>query len=480
MTLRASLAAATAAGVLLTSSPLALADGPSGVCGGSPSGPGGSSGGGSSFRGAAAAPALTATPGLSLPVLEGRTEALSLLTGAGSPQRTDRQWGIAGTDLGIAFTTQAGDTILAFGDTVACDGSTTDWRSNVLVRTSDTNYTDGLKLEQALTGAGWTTERAKAAQFIPSQKVPGVEHTTIPTAGIAVVDENGDEHLYIDYMSVRSWGVPGDWKTNYAATVHSSDDGETWELVPESLRVNSAGKVNQDVITDLKVDKEFTTARKGNDNLQMSALVQGKEDGFIYRMSTPSGRFGGAVLSRTEAEHFPAEDQFQYWDGTDWQEDPAAATTIFTGRVSELSLSYHPGLKQWVALYMIEGQGVVMRTAEELTGPWSEQRMLVDIGTIPDLYGAFVLPYNGMDPNESDDLYYVATTWSDYNVMLMRTPLSESRSARSFRDPTIDDGTEVVGVIDYSAELTAVDRLEVPASPGLDPLYEALHLLGEG
>lgn len=124
---------------------------------------------------------------------------------------------------------------------------------------------------------------------------------------------------------------------------------------------------------------------------------------------------------------------------------------------------------------MVEGAGVVMRTADELTGDWSRQRMLVDVDTVPDLYGAFVLPHN-----DGPHLYYVATTWSDYNVMLMRTDLEESgsaRSLRSVRDTTVDDGTEVVDVIDYSDRVSTQDRIAVPASPAADDADQLLDLL---
>ena len=146
-------AAVAATGLIAVSAPSALADtaGPASACaaigGTGASGPG-SSGGSSSRTGAgSSAPMLRGTPGISLPVLDGPTQALQLLTGPGSPQRTDRQWGIAGTDLGIAFTGADGETFLAFGDTVACDGSATDWRSNVLLRTGDSDYADGLDVD---------------------------------------------------------------------------------------------------------------------------------------------------------------------------------------------------------------------------------------------------------------------------------------------------------------------------------------------
>lgn len=45
----------------------------------------------------------------------------------------------------------------------------------------------------------------------------------IPTAGIAV-----DGVQYLHFMSVRSWGEPGRWRTNYSRIAHSTDGGQTW------------------------------------------------------------------------------------------------------------------------------------------------------------------------------------------------------------------------------------------------------------
>ena len=64
--------------------------------------------------------------------------------------------------------------------------------------------------------------------------------------------------------------------------------------------------------------------------------------------------------------------------------------------------------------------------------------------------------------------------------MLMRTDLEESgsaRSLRSVRDTTVDDGTEVVDVIDYSDRVSTQDRIAVPASPAADDADQLLDLL---
>ncbi|MEZ2122095.1 DUF4185 domain-containing protein [Corynebacterium sp. CCM 9203] len=403
-------------------------------------------------------PWLKGRPG-QLPIIKGHTEALHLVTGPGSPARTDRAFGIAGTDLGVALKDAEGHLMLIFGDTVACDDSSSDWRSNTIVRTSDLDYADGLEIEEALARDGWTS-RGRAVEFIDSLKDPGHEHTTIPTAAITI---NGMH--YVDYMSIREWSEPGRWKTNYAGTVRSRD-GVTWSVVKDSLRTNKRPSLTK--ITGLP------SYREGNEKLQMSSFVE--HDGFVYRFSTPSGRDGSAILGRAPVSEFPDESAFRFFDGTSWfspgdrKRNPDGddgpytledAVTIFDRPVSELSVTWNDHLSKFITLFTTD-RGLVLRTAESLTGPWEQEHMIVDTGTVNDLYGASILPADG-----GRDLYFIATTWSNYNVLLMRTNLDEllgrvptdtdSRvshpdprpSADEDYDPTEDDGLEVVGVVDY-------------------------------
>ncbi|WP_245797301.1 DUF4185 domain-containing protein [Corynebacterium aquilae] len=381
-------------------------------------------------------PWIRGNPG-QLPVIKGHTEALHLLTGPGSPQRTHRSFRIGGTDLGIAFDDSAGNTYLVFGDTMGC-GSSLDWRSNALLRTKDHNYADQLTGLQALTPSGWSSQ-GYAREFIPSLKEPGVEHTTIPTAGVEV---NGV--LYVDYMSVRSWGAPGEWTTNYAATMRSTDGGRTWRKMVDSERINP------------QVRGAYGTSsrrvRVGDEKTQMSAFV--KADGYVYRYSTPSGRGGSAIVSRVKQADFPDESAFEFLVGDQWVKGaPNLATPVFDAPVSEMSVSYNDFLRRYTAMYYTNG-GLVLRTSTTPYGPWSEQRVVVDTGTIPGLYGGFLLPRA-----DSKYLYFVATTWDNYNVMLMRTDLEQltSHGARGLRsavpmrqsgqpdyDPRVDDGLTVV------------------------------------
>ncbi|APT93712.1 hypothetical protein CPHO_06520 [Corynebacterium phocae] len=338
---------------------------------------------------------------------DGPTRSLQFITGPTSPDQTHSRWGITSTDLGVAYADGA-TTYLAFGDTGKCAPNNEFWRSNVLARTNDRNFGDGLTLTQALTPKGWSAD-GDAREFIGSRKEDNVEMTTIPTAGIVV-----DGIHYVDYMSVRHWGAPGQWDTNYAATV-TSTDGANWSISPGSVRNNGLPALTPD----------GSAFDLGYDRLQMAAFVEphfADEGDYIYRLSTPNGRFGSAYLSRAARAQFPDEDAFEYWDGDRWTSSPAdlllPKAAIFGPRVSELSVTYNSYLNLYVAMYLHEGKGMVVRTAPRLNGPWSAERLLIAQSTIPQLYGGFIVP--GQDDQH---LYYVMSTFDDYNVYFMRTDL---------------------------------------------------------
>lgn len=326
-----------------------------------------------------------------LPELRGRTTALARLTGLRSDNDTIARFSVLGTDLGIMWDNGAGEVLTAFGDTFGFShnlmcGLVGDWRSNILFRSSDRDLSDGMDIDSSPVDGP-----AHSKELIPSRKVPGVETTIIPTTGVAV-----DDIQYVNYMSVRSWGAPGEWITNASGIAYSTDNGETWTVDPLTTRVNLP---------------------TGNDNFQMGSYV--KHDGFVYAFGTPAGRSGDARLSRVPETAIRIIPTYEYWNGTEWvPNDPAAAQPVIPGPVSELSVDYNKYLDAFVALYTDRTNSIVMRQAKDLRGPWTDPDVLVSGADVPELYGAYLHPWS-----EGPDLYYLASTWSDYNVMLLHTNL---------------------------------------------------------
>lgn len=447
-------AAALVAGVLTLGSP---------VAGAAPCDPwppaatgGGSGSLSGSLGGAAPAPATPWANGDSgyIPVLEGRTTTVELLTGPTSPNNTVDRFGIRGTDLGILWD-NGGDgsraeprqVMMALGDTMGdCDVPGDQWRSNILFRSSDRTLSDGMRIDNAPMEAP-----GMAKSILPRSDLPG-EVTVIPTAGVEI---GGTQ--YLRYMSVASWDDPGEWTTNYSALAESRDNGENWTPVPGSARTGrgSAALIPRDV------GVPFTDHPAG----QMSAFL--KHGDHVYEYLTPSGRSGAAVLARVPQSSIRQMGAYTYWDGGNWVADHRDAAEVLPARVSELSVAWSTRLQRFIALYTNARNDIVMRQAASPQGPWSGEDVLLSFEHVPTLYGAFVHPWSPAIETVGSDLYFTMSTWDAYNVFLMRTDLNQI-PARTLPNPnarmrTADDSwTRDTADPAETGETRLVERRPIP------------------
>jgi hypothetical protein len=367
---------------------------------------------------------------------------------------------IYGTDLGIMWDNmQEGDThyiLTAFGDTFSGPNMTGNWRSNVLLLSTDTKLYNGLSLLQT----------GPAYQFIPSYPgalgLFGSEVTNIPTSGIAVLGKQ-----YVNYMSVKSWDTPGSWTTNYSAVSVYNPTTDKWVVAPSTIR--SAGWF-----------RSSTPYVAGSQNFQQAAYVLEPEDQvgddgirYLYAFGTPSGRQGSAYLSRVAEGSVTDLSQYEYWDGNSstWVKgNPAVATAVIGsqndtrpiigffvdiandpnvlggvlgglvgakqgGNVSEMSVQYNDYLDKYVVMYGDGANNVQMRVADTPEGPWSDPIMVASSVQYPGLYAPMIHPWSGTgeltdaagNPDVSN-LYWNMSIWGDYNVVMMKTDLSSLKT----------------------------------------------------
>ncbi|MBO0853389.1 MAG: DUF4185 domain-containing protein [Nocardia sp.] len=326
-------------------------------------------------------------PGLNgivgLPHIPGPTQPIFQVTGMASPNRTQNQ-NVLGTDLGIMWDDGRGQMITAYGDTAGLGapnllaGSVWAWRSQVLFRSpANVNPRQGVNYTSSVDNP------------LPSPKIPGIEISFIPTAGISV---NGVQ--YMSMMSVRNWGADGHWETNFSTLASSGDDGQTWAQLP--------------------------TTRRGNDsgfqNFQQNAFL--KSGGYVYKYGTQAGRQHDGYISRVKEADIANIDAYEYWDGHGWKPKDANAARPIVSGVGELSVQWNQHLNQYVMMTTDPFDSVVMRTSPSPVGPWSPPRTLIDVRSLPTMYAPMIYPYQ-----TGSDLYFLLTMHNQYNVVLMRTPL---------------------------------------------------------
>jgi hypothetical protein len=316
------------------------------------------------------------------------------VTGPDSPNNTYGRWNVKATDLGIMWDNGSGQVLTAFGDTfgdawVGPGGGglgpgDANWRSNVLLRSTDTNLSDGMSFASAVTGAD-----GRAREVVPGLHQgndAGGEVTKIPTAGIAV-----GSRQYTSFMSVRHWGLPGQWDTNYARIAYSDDNGTTWTTTGTPVWNNPSG----------------------TNRFQQQAFV--RNGGFVYVYGTPSGRGGSLYLARVPEAQVLSQSAYQYWNGSAWiANNEAAAVAIVGAPVSELSVRYDSFSARWLMMYL-QGEDIILRSATSPSGPWGAAQIAVSSADYPGLYGGFLHPWSS-----GGALYFLMSQWNPYNVYLMK------------------------------------------------------------
>jgi hypothetical protein len=344
-----------------------------------------------------------AAPGAAHAAQPGQARRVAGVTGAESPNATEARYAVKGTDLGIMWTDQRGQILAAFGDTFGAgwagpgsefsDPVASDWRSNTLARSSAHDPAGGMPFTEFV-----SDRPGHAKELLPSLKRDNVEITKIPTGGVCVGGRN-----YLAYMSVRHFGSPGQWITNYGGIAYSDDDGQTWVEVPSASRSNTPAF---------------------DDKFQMISFV--RWDGFVYVFGTPNGRFGKAYVARVPEERVLDLSGYAYWTGTAWQRGASSiAVPVMAGPVGELSVRYDQTLRSWEMMYFDQPRGaIVVRLARQPAGPWGDPVPVATSQQYPTLYGGFLDP-----DSHGSDIYFTMTQYDRYNVSLMHVRLPTNAQA---------------------------------------------------
>lgn len=194
-------------------------------------------------------------------------------------------------------------------------------------------------------------------------------------------------------MSVRHWGQPGVWYTNWSGLVASDDNGNNWHAL-NAFRPNGGG----------------------NKKFQMAAFL--KVGDTVYTYGTPDGRFGAVYLARVNARDIENLGAYDYFSYGNWvRNDPSAATPVMGAPTGEMSVAYNSYLGRFVSLGQSDN-GVVMRTADNPAGPWTPGELVVPMNNPPTGYAPFIHPWS-----QGSTLYFTYSVSVGYQVYLMRLPL---------------------------------------------------------
>ncbi|MCH5641105.1 MULTISPECIES: DUF4185 domain-containing protein [unclassified Gordonia (in: high G+C Gram-positive bacteria)] len=345
-----------------------------------------------------------------LPRLKGPSRAIQWITGPRSPNRTDKRFSITSTDVGVMWDNGSGQILMAFGDTWGkCAGQMV-WRHNTMLRSNPTADLDkGMSFPNAIpgsvrSGASVTPQHPTFAQ--PMLNAIGVRNTEvgkIPTGGISI---GGVQ--YMNYMSIHKWTGPGRWETNFSAIAVSYNNGQTWTTNNNTIRAN----------VELSIPG-MPQVQAGHGRFQMGAFLRSGD--YVYQYGTPNGRHGAAFIARVRPADILNLNRYEYFAGNGWSPNPAAAVPIIRQPVSETTVAYNNYLGKFVMLTERAGN-IMLRTSPSPVGPWSGERLIVARSQTDGLYAPYIHPRS-----TGQMLYFAASRWDDYNVMMIRTDLSKIR-----------------------------------------------------
>lgn len=313
-----------------------------------------------------------------------------------NPNNTSVEWNVGGTDLGIIWEMNPGKYGIFFGDTYGRDFSPdpsnpgpngTSWRSNVLAFSDDNNLEDGLTFSSMV-----SDEKGTAREIIYGGKDTSGngDWTSIPTAAV-----NANEADYVHYFNLKSWTG---WITNYSGLYKSVDDGQTWTKCEE-------------------------VSFSSNSNFGQAGYF--KKDGYVYMIGTQTGRASKAKLARFPEPDIEKQAKYEYWNATAGQwitGEENEASVIIDDKVGELSFIFNETLQKWVIAYFsADRYNITMRTADDVTGPWSDPYELASGKEYPQLYGSFFHPLSVT----GNTLYFTMSIWMPYNVFLMKVEVAD-------------------------------------------------------
>lgn len=303
---------------------------------------------------------------------------------------------VYGADVGLMVEWQ--DRLhFIFGDTFGPDNW--DWRSNTMAYTLDTDPSDGIILTD------WITDNVThfAKELIHSLKVDEVEMTVIPTAAYS-----SGVCLYVYYMSVNTWGEHGDWTSNNASIAYSFD-GHTFFKATNMSWSGTSNFIEWGLI-------------KGDDSAPSTG-------GYLYFLTTGSGRFHDCFLVRVPENHILNQSSYQYYIGLGagdvptWSSNQEDAQPVLEAPMGEISVMWNTYLGKYMVLNLDDVQKqILIRTADSPWGPWSAPRIIIQR---PEYVG-FYAP--NIDPLLVEDggriVYFTMSLWFEYNVYLMKVDLT--------------------------------------------------------
>ncbi len=335
--------------------------------------------------------------------------------------RTESRYKLVSTDLGVPFQ-HKGRTYLLFGDTFGPP------RGDAIAYTTSHSPEEGVDL---------TFLHDESGTYRPVQ-IPGIGQGDfeVPMAGTSV---GGRMYVY-----------------------HTTDHSEKVAMGRSIVAVSEDDGWSFRYLYDLSTQQFINVSVSQVDNAAWKGLPRATGTGLLL-FGSGTYRRSSVRLAFQPAEQIGSRASVRYFAGLDatgkptWSAQEADARPFFgTQCVGELSVTYNRFLHLWLMLYNVNGgqNSIVLRTADQPWGPWSEAQTIFDpradhgygrfmhasgkdeprdslsdpgreeVGG--DAYGPYQFPDFATGHDSTTTIYFTMSTWNPYTVVWMKATLKKS------------------------------------------------------
>lgn len=277
--------------------------------------------------------------------------------------------GIVGRDGGVSGRFQ-GRSVWVFGDSVSKDAGTypNTWRNNTMSWTDDLDASDGVpSLVQPVDEAGAPRE------FFPRTEEEAAFNAQHLDHGDGSCDATDGEPCGAR-LAIWGSGPVQDLQRGRAlltyGKVHAAPGEFNFSIVGTSLAVWT--DFEQGPERPL-VDGRLDDPRLLFDASEGEFAIPVAHDGslYLFACSGTGAAAHGCRLARAELDHVLERAAWRFWGVGGWLESANEATPLFDGSPN-MTVHFSSHLGRWLALYITWGQ-IVLRSASELQGPWSNE-----------------------------------------------------------------------------------------------------------
>lgn len=210
-----------------------------------------------------------------------------------------------------------------------------------------------------------------------------------PLALVEPVDANGFPAQLIPYTPTELAANQADPLNGWAlwpGFMIDTGNGEGVVFFQRIKRTNGSGFASEGTAT-ARIAVDATVATRAPEDLfappERLFMPQSVVDGIVYAWSCESVGFLniGCRIARAPVAGVDVRGSYQFYDGTRWQSDAAAAAVVIDHVAAGPTLSWNPYLGRYLAVTGgVLSSTVMLRTADQVEGPWSDP-VMIEAGT---------------------------------------------------------------------------------------------------